>query len=80
MYIYPFYSNRRDETKSKKTMSEEKKDRVPCGFHSRIEFSPANKKYTRIEFSPANKKKRREHVLQKLCPVSRLFSTECVLY
>ena len=36
--------------------------------------------HPRIEFSPANTKKRREHVLQKLCSVSRVFSTECVLY
>jgi hypothetical protein len=39
-------------------------------------FLPRIKKYVRIEFSPANKKKRREHVLQKLCPVSRVFSVE----
>ncbi len=35
----------------------------------RIEFSPANKKYTRIEFSPANKKRE-----------GNMFSKNCVLY
>ena len=35
----------------------------------RIEFSPANKKYTRIEFSPTNKKRE-----------ENMFSKNCVLY
>jgi hypothetical protein len=57
----------RDREREKERERERQKGRSPC--HTRIEFSPANKKNTRIEFSPANKKRE-----------GNMFSKNCVLY